>query len=166
MDADAALAWFDRSPAVAPAELTGRWRGSGLPTGHRLDGLLEAYGWYGKEFAGAESVHPLLFRDRAGVPQPVDPAYAPLGLLFRLPQLARTPVARLGFAAVRPLRRTRRPAARLRTVEHRGVATAALVYDRLPVIDVFRWTGPDALLGLMDARGLDEPFFFVLEREA
>ncbi|MGY1615511.1 DUF4334 domain-containing protein [Geodermatophilus sp. SYSU D00691] len=166
MDAGAALAWFDRSPAVPPDELTGRWRGSGLPTGHRLDGLLEAYGWYGKEFLDAETVHPLLFRDRAGVPHPVDPAHAPLGLLFRLPQLARTPVARLGFAAVRPLRRTRRPAARLRAVEHRGVTTAAMVYDALPVIDVFRRTGPGSLLGLMDARGLDDPFFFVLERDA
>ena len=46
--------------------MLGRWRGSGLPTGSPLDGLLEAYGWYGKEFLDAETVHPLLFGDRAG----------------------------------------------------------------------------------------------------
>ena len=161
-----ALAFFDGLPTVPTADMIGRWRGSGLPTGSRLDGLLEAYGWYGKEFRDAETAHPLLFRDRSGVPHPVDPAYAPLGLLFRLPQLARTRAARLGFAAVRPLRRTEAPAARVRTLEHRGVATAAMVYDALPVIDVFRRTGPGSLLGLVDARGLDEPFFFVLERDA
>jgi GXWXG protein/Domain of unknown function (DUF4334) len=165
VDTAAALARFDSCPAVGVAELTGRWRGSGFPTGHRLDGLLEAYGWYGKEFTDAETAHPLLFRDRSGVPHPVDPALAPLGLLFRLPELARTRAARRGFDVVRPLRRTRAPAARLRAVEHRGVVTAAMVYDRLPVIDVFRRTGADAVLGLMDARGLDEPFFFVLERD-
>jgi hypothetical protein len=60
--------------------------------------------------------------------------------------------------------RTRRPAARLRVVSHRGVATAAVVYDRLPVVDVLRAVTPDVLLGLMDLRGLPEPFFFVLER--
>ena len=61
--------------------MVGRWRGSGLPTGSPLDGLLESYGWYGKEFVDAETVHPLLFRDRAGRPRPVDPALLPVGLL-------------------------------------------------------------------------------------
>ena len=53
---------------------------------------------------------------------------------------------------------------RLRPVVHRGVPTAALVYDRLPVVDVFRQVTPDLLLGLMDARGLPAPFAFLLER--
>jgi len=160
-----ALAAFDRLPPVDVAATVGRWRGSGLPTGHPFDGLLEAYGWYGKEVVDPETVHPLLFRGRRGGPVPVDPAHAPLGLLRRAPQLARTPVARLGFAVVRPLRATRRPAARMRPVEHRGVVTAALVYDRLPVVDVFRRAAPGTLLGLMDLRGMAQPFFFVLRRD-
>ena len=41
----------------------GRWRGRGLHTNHPLDGLLETFGWYGKEFVDAETVHPLLFLD-------------------------------------------------------------------------------------------------------
>jgi Domain of unknown function (DUF4334)/GXWXG protein len=160
-----ALAFFDDRPAVDLAGMTGRWRGVGLPTGHPFDGLLEAYGWYGKEVVDAETVHPLLFRDGAGLPHPLDPAYIPLGLLRRFPGLARTPMARLGFAGVRPLRRTDEPAARLRMVEHRGVVSAALVYDRLPVIDVFRRIAAGTVLGLMDLRDVAQPFFFVLERD-
>ena len=161
-----ALAFFDRRPAVDVPALFGRWRGTELPTGSRLDGLLTGYGWYGKEVVDAETVHPPLFRDRAGATRSLDPACVPTGLLVRYPWSARTPLARLGFAVGRPLLRTRRPTARLRLVEHRGVRSAALVYDRLPVIDVFRRVSADTVLGLMDLRGLDEPFFFVLEREA
>ncbi|MFW3168534.1 GXWXG domain-containing protein [Geodermatophilus sp. CPCC 206100] len=159
------LALADRLPAVEPATLVGRWRGRELPTGSRLDGLLAAHHWYGKEVVDAETVHPLLFRDRAGVPRPVQPALAPLLLLRRVPGLARSAPARAAFAAVRPLLRTGRPAARVRRVEHRGVLTAAIVYDRLPVVDAFRQVAPDVLLGLMDMRGLAEPFAFVLERD-
>jgi hypothetical protein len=159
-----ALAFFDRLPAVEPDAVVGRWRGAELPTGSRLDGLLTAHGWWGKEVVDADTVHPLLFPDRAGRPRPVQPAPAPLTLLRRAPGTAGSRPARIAFAALRPVLRTRRPAARLRVVSHRGVATAAVVYDRLPVVDVLRAVTPDVLLGLMDLRGLPEPFFFVLER--
>ncbi|MBM7808773.1 hypothetical protein JOD57_004610 [Geodermatophilus bullaregiensis] len=161
----AVLALADRLPGVGVAGLVGRWRGTELPTGSPLDGLLTAYRWWGKEVVDAETVHPLLFPDRAGRPRPVQPALAPLTVLRRAPGLVRSRPARLAFAVARPLLTTRRPAARVRTVEHRGVLTAALVYDRLPVVDVFRQVTPDRLLGLMDARGLPGPYAFVLERE-
>jgi hypothetical protein len=161
-----ALALFDRLPAVAVPELTGRWRGSGLPTGSPLDGLLEAYGWYGKEFVDAETVHPLLFPDRTGTPQPVNPGLIPIAVLRDHPGLAAHPLVRTAFGAVRPLLTTRRPRARLRAVEHRGVLTAAMVYDALPIIDVFRRVDAGTLLGLMDLRGLPDPYFFVLQRDA
>jgi hypothetical protein len=162
---DEALAFFDGLPTVPAADMIGRWRGSGLPTGSRLDGLLEAYGWYGKEFLGRESVHPLLFSDRGGRPRPVDPALIPLGLLRDHPGLARVWPVRTAFGRVRPLFYTNLPKARLRTVEHRGVTTAAMVYDALPIIDVFRRVGPDVVVGAMDMRSLPAPFFFVLERD-
>jgi hypothetical protein len=158
------LAFADRLPGVTVEELAGRWRGAELPTGSRLDGLLTAHRWWGKEVVDPETVHPLLFTDRAGRPRPVDPAPAPLTLLRRAPALARSRPARIAFTAVRPLLTTRRPTARLRPVVHRGVPTTALVYDRLPVLDVFRRVGPDLLLGLMDMRGLPDPFAFLLER--
>ena len=160
-----ALAFFDGLPTVPAAEMLGRWRGSGLPTGSRLDGLLESYGWYGKEFTGAESVHPLLFADRRGRPRPVDPVWIPLPLLRDYSGLARLWPVRTAFGGLRPLLCTNTPKARLRTIDHRGVSTAAMVYDALPIIDVFRRIGPDVVLGAMDMRGLPAPFFFLLERE-
>ncbi|MGY1753707.1 DUF4334 domain-containing protein [Blastococcus sp. SYSU D01042] len=161
---DEALAAFDALDAVAPEGMLGRWRGSGLPTGSPLDGLLEAYGWYGKQFLDAESVHPLLFATRSG-PRPVDPAFVPMALLRDRPRLAHSRAARTAFRLARPLVTTSEPRARLRAVEHRGVVTAAMVYDALPVIDVFRAVSADVRLGLMDLRGLAGPFFFVLRRE-
>ena len=50
-------------------------------------------------------------------------------------------------------------------MEHRGVDTAAMIYDALPIIDVFRRVGSGVLLGAMDMRGLAAPFFFLLERD-
>jgi hypothetical protein len=163
--AEAALAFFDLLPAVPIGEMTGRWRGSGLPTGSPLDGLLEAYGWYGKEFLDGERVHPLLFATPSG-PRPVDPALIPLSVLRDRPALARSRAARVAFRVVRPALRTARPRARLRAVEHRGVVTAAMFYDALPIIDVFRRVSSGTVLGLMDMRGLADPFFFVLRRES
>jgi len=159
------LAFFDSLPPVRPDELVGRWRGSGLPTGSPLDGLLEAYGWWGKEVVDAETVHPLLFADRHGRPRPVDPLVVPLWVLRTRPQLARSVLARTAFRLVRPALSTGRGTARVRVVEHRGVATAAVVYDALPVIDVFRRVSDGVVLGLMDMRGWDPPFAFVLRRE-
>ena len=161
---DDVLAEFDAAPPVPVEEMLGRWRGSGVPTGSPLDGLLESYGWYGKEFLDAETVHPLLFTTPSG-PRPVDPALVPISVLRDRPALAHSRAARLAFRAVRPLVTTTKPRARLRAVEHRGVVTAAMVYDALPIIDVFRRESPDTVLGLMDLRGLPDPFFFRLTRE-
>ncbi len=61
---------------------------------------------------------------------------------------------------------TRRPQARLRTTVYRGVATAAICYDRLPIHDVFRKIDDDVVLDVMDMRGMPQPFVFVLRREA
>ena len=64
-----------------------------------------------------------------------------------------------------PLWITHHPQARLRVVEHRGVASAAMLYDHLPIVDVFRRLDAHTLLGVMDARGISQPFFFTLRRE-
>ena len=136
-----------------------------MPTGSPLDGLLEAYGWWGKEVVDAETVHPLLFADRRGVPWPLTPGPIPVSVLRRWPSLAHFAVVRRLGRAVRPLLTTSRPAARLRVVTHRGVPTAALLYDALPVVDVFRRVDQDVVLGLMDMRGLDRPFAFLLRRD-
>ncbi len=54
-------------------------------------------------------------------------------------------------------------AASLRAVEHRGVVTATMVYDKHPVFDHFRRVDEHTVLGLMDRKG-DAPLFFWLRR--
>jgi hypothetical protein len=81
VDPDEALGYFDSLPVVTPAEMARPMAGTGLITGSPLDGLLEAYGWYGKEFLDEETVHPLLFTDRSGRPRPLDPTLLPVTVL-------------------------------------------------------------------------------------
>lgn len=156
-----ALDRFDDLPPVAAADLRGLWRGSGVPTGHVLDGVLERLGWFGKRFDDDERVHPLVFRTRRGL-MSVNPALVPLGLVLRVAPLLRTAPAATAFGLVRPLAATRRPRARLREVRYRGVVSAALVYDDLPIVDTFRAVGDGSVLGAMDARGMAEPYLFTL----
>lgn len=159
-----ALAFFDSLPAVDVDAIAGTWWGSGLPTAHPLDGMLEALGWSGKRFDGASDAHPLLFDDGRGGVLDVNPAFVPLPLVLRCARvLCRPRVAGVVRAGL-PLVRTRRPRARLRAVLHRGVVTAAMTYDALPVDDVFRAVDDDTLPGLMEARGMQRAFFFVLRR--
>jgi Domain of unknown function (DUF4334)/GXWXG protein len=158
------LAFFDTLPAVRVAELNGVWRGSGIATGNRLDGLLERFGWFGKRFDGPEDVHPLLFDDGRGGVVGINPALVPLSLVVRAAPLLRNPVAAGLFRLVLPVLRTSRPRARLRMMEYRGVVSATMSYDALPVHDVFRKADEDTVVGVMDMRGLDPPFLFVLRR--
>ncbi len=72
--------------------------------------------------------------------------------------------ARAALGVLRPALRTSKHRARLRSVEHRGVVTAAMVYDHLPIIDFFRRVDADTLLGVMDLRG-SAPYYFVLTRD-
>jgi len=159
-----ALRVYDGLPAVAVEELLGSWRGGGVPTGHPMDGLLEAYGWHGKRFDSAEDGHPLVFRGPRGLFS-ANPALVPMGLVSRHgPRLRPAPVAAVGRRAV-ALARTRAPRSRLRAVEHRGVVTATMLYDDLPIADHFRRLGDDTLLGVMDLRAMAVPFVFLLRRE-
>ena len=61
---------------------------------------------------------------------------------------------------------TTKPHARLRLTEHRGVVSATMCYDALPVNDVFRKVDDQTLLAVMDLRGMERPFLFVFRREA
>lgn len=158
-----ASALFDSLPAVRPEELTGRYTGRELATGHPMDGLLEASGWYGKQFDDVDHVHPLLFRSPGGEIFAVEPRKVPLGLIPKVPQ-AVTDRSRSLVGALKPAIRTKKHRARLRAIEHRGVVTAAMVYDHLPIIDVFRRVDADTLLGVMDLRGAP-PYYFVLTRD-
>jgi len=149
------------APVERVEELLGTWRGEELPTGTPMDGALKAAGWYGKRFVSAEAVHPLLFRSSSGPPAALEPR-----LVFGLPRILPFVPARLLYAALRPLLKTERPGARLRmAMDPAGALTAAMLYDSLPVMDYFRRVDADTLLGVMDARGVEQPFFFVLRRD-
>ena len=162
----AALARFDGLSGLAPEAMIGHWRGRSLATGHPFDGLLEAAGWYGKAMASAERVHPLLFRLRTGPPVALDPALLPVGLALRLPALGRSRLLLAVVARGLPLLRTRHPAARLRSADFRGKASAAMLYDRQPITDHFRRIDGERVLGLMVYRPQPQPyFFFCLERD-
>ena len=144
------LALFDSLPPVSAEGLCGRWRGSGLPSGHPMDGLLERFGWYGKEFNGPEDVQPLLCKGRSGEIFGLNPAFVPMGLVSRHVGLFHNRFAEAAFALSARAARTTRPTARLRMTEFRGVVTATMIYDRLPIQDVFRAAARDVLLGVMD----------------
>lgn len=159
----AALAQFDELAGLPLKDLKGEWRGVTLPTGHPLDGLLERLGWYGKRFASEDKVHPLLFRSPTGAIVSVNPAPLPLKVALRWPGLARSPAARMVFFNLIPILETREPAARLRRTPFRGVASAAMVYDRKPITDHFRRIDSGRVIGLMEARDM-APYFFLLFR--
>ncbi|WP_067571862.1 DUF4334 domain-containing protein [Nocardia acidivorans] len=160
-------AWqfFDGLAAVRVEEVTsGRWRGDELDTGHPWQGVLVESGWYGKQFDSADEVQPLLFSTPDGRIFPVDPRRVPLFLAGKVPVATLRPVRRsLGF--LRPALATRAPRARLRNLEFRGKSSAAMIYDHLPIIDLFRRVDADTLLGVMDMRGLRDPYFFILYRD-
>lgn len=159
----AAQELFDSLPTVTADGMLGRWRGSEVPSGHPMDGLLALTGWYGKEFIDAETVHPLLFGEPGSL-YAVNPRLVPMRSVNRigdkLPRLM-PPGGRTAFRALR----TTKPRARLRIIEFRGATSAAMVYDDIPVIDHFRRLDENTLLGAMDQRGDDRTYYFLLERD-
>jgi Domain of unknown function (DUF4334)/GXWXG protein len=164
---DEALNVFDDAPAVVPEFMFGTWHGAELPTAHPLDGLLSASGWWGKQFVDADTVHPLLFpKDGGNALWALNPvlAFGGLGPVTKVPIAKNISFVRL-IAALRPVLQTKAPKARLRTTRYRGTDTATMIYDQLPINDVFRKLSDDAVIGAMDMRGSCEPYFFVLQRD-
>jgi hypothetical protein len=151
---EAALAFYDALEPVGLEEMTGSWRGEDLPTGNPFDGLLERFGWYGKRFDGPDHGHPLVFIARAGRTMSLNPAFVPIAVLIRYPWLVRAPFVPRLFCVLRPLLATGKPKARLRLTAYRGVVTATMCYDALPINDVFRKVDNNTVLGAMDLRGL------------
>ena len=164
MSAEEALKFFDALPIVNIDTIIGRWRGSGLSTGHPLDGMLEALGWYGKEFIDRDHVHPLLFSDNKGALFSLDPKRVSMNLALKMPML-RNKLVRQALLAARFVLQTHKARARVRMLEYRGKVSATMIYDNLPICDMFRLIDHDTLLGVMDLKGMEQPFFFKLQRD-
>ncbi|MCR9090283.1 DUF4334 domain-containing protein [Algiphilus sp.] len=161
---DEAFAFYDQLDPVDCDFMLGRWRGDGYTTGHALDGVLEAFGWYGKEFVDVDHVHPLLFSTRSGGIRKLNPALMPLKTGLRFPQLNNGFSAGL-FPWLQPLLATGSSKARLRMTEYRGKISATMCYDQRPIHDVFRRVDDSTVLGAMDFKGMDQTLFFLLRRE-
>jgi Domain of unknown function (DUF4334)/GXWXG protein len=56
--------------------------------------------------------------------------------------------------------------AQIREVKFRGVVTAAMVYDKQPIIDAFRFIDENTMLGAMDSKLLKNAgvYYFYLKR--
>jgi hypothetical protein len=165
MSTEEALELCDALPGVDIDTLIGRWRGTEISTHHPLDGLLETCGWYGKEFIDRDHVHPLLFSDRRGHLFALDPQRLPITLALKWP-IPRRKLLRQALLAARFVLQTREAKARVRMVEYRGKVSASMIYDNLPVYDTFRLIDSDTLLGVMDFKGIEQPFFFKLRRDS
>ncbi len=152
---------FDALQPIPSAEMHGLWRGQELCWGHPMEGMLQGLGWYGKIFLDDDRVHPLLFFNgaRSGLFS-VHPGRVPVGLA-----LPGHPLLGALLRLLRPFISTSKPTARLRQVEHRGVVSAAMVYDHLPIIDHFRRLDDQSIMGLMDRRGDTQPYLFTLTRD-
>lgn len=159
-----ALKLFDQLDVADLTFMLGRWKGSGFHTNHPLDGLLEAFGWYGKEFVDAENVHPLLFVDSKNNVFGVNPRLVPINLIVKFPIPGSEIMKRL-FLSMKWILKTDKSGARIRMVEYRGKVSAAMIYDNLPIVDVFRKVDDNTLVGVMDLKGMRQPFFFALKRE-
>ncbi|MEO0485307.1 MAG: GXWXG domain-containing protein [Pseudomonadota bacterium] len=163
MTAQEAIALFDASEPARVADILGDWRGEEVPTGHPMDGLLAASFWWGKRFESPDDAHPLIHDLPLWGRQALNPALIPFHLAAQLPLRAQLGPVLMPILA--PLLRTRKPKARLRDLAFRGRVHGAMCYDAKPIHDVFVWLGPDTLLGWMEARGIERPYFFRLHRE-
>lgn len=86
-----------------------------------------------------------------------------LGMMARHP-MPRSAVAGRQFQAAMPLLATGRSRARLRMTSYRGKSSATMIYDQLPINDVFRKIDDNAVLEAMDCKAMPTPFFFILRR--
>lgn len=157
-----AIELFDSLEPVDVDFMIGNWKGEGFHTNHPLDGILEAYHWYGKRFESAEDVHPLVFTTLRGGIANVNPAF--MGPSLNLP-IPKSGILGRIFQIFMPILTTSRSRARLRMTTYRGKLSATMIYDQLPVKDVFRKIDQDAVFGVMDFKGMESPFFFILRRE-
>ena len=157
-----ALEVFDLLEPVDVDFMLGNWKGKGFHTNHPMDGLLETYHWHGKSFESIEDVHPLVFSTLRGGVANLNPGL--IGSVLNLPMPKSAVVGRI-IQAFLPFLKTSRSRARLRMTTYRGKSSATMIYDQLPIHDVFRKIDQDSVFGVMDLKGMKLPFFFILQRE-
>lgn len=156
-----AITLFDQLEPVDLTFMIGRWKGSEFRTGHRMDGLLEICGWYGKFFVNSETVHPLLFYtlDHQQL-FAVNPDWIPMWLTFPKVKILKQIIY---FSKL--ILQTKKAKAHLKMTEYRGKTSATMVYTSKPIQDHFKKIDENMVMGLMDLKGEPKPYFFILERD-
>jgi hypothetical protein len=155
---------FDSLEPATIEFMFGRWKGYEIVTQHPMDGFLAPSGWYGKMFINKNEVHPLLFftSERKGV-YPVNPILLPSSSEdFKKSKQQILDTIQILDRSEMEAKETK---ARLRNVQYRGRVCATMAYDEKPIFDVFVKIDDKRVLGAMDWKGLEAPYFFVLERD-
>ena len=156
-----ALEIFDSLEPATVEFMIGRWRGFEIESNHPMDGLLSATGWYGKLFLNPEEVHPLLFYSWGRTElYSVNPRIVPMRL-----KLPKSDGMGYLMKLLKPVLRTTKSTARLRMVEYRGRSTATMCYDEKAILDHFARIDENRVMGIMDLKGVPQPYFFILERD-
>ncbi|KAF1812389.1 hypothetical protein P152DRAFT_514516 [Eremomyces bilateralis CBS 781.70] len=125
-------------PPLSVSEAIGTYRGGYFDGGKKPSPI----NWFGKQIASENAVNPLLCH-------PPGPTNGTVNkdVIFPYP---------------------RKDIARARNVEHQGVVTATIIYNKVPLMDYFRVVRPGKdllILGKSDWNGsLAEPAYFWLER--
>ncbi|WP_183843110.1 GXWXG domain-containing protein [Rhizobium etli] len=157
-------AWFSSLAPVQPNEMLGLWRGAGIPSDHPLDGVLENLGWFGKRFHADMRADALLFQWRADRLVAIEPGFFPIGLAIKAAPFGRTMVARSWFSYLQKALRARGTTASLALQTSGDGVTAAMCYDRQPIVDYFRRMNGQELAGMMCITGDARRYFFKLRR--
>ena len=171
-----AFRFYDSLEPVSAKFMLGVWKGGECRTGHIMDGMLTIAPWYGKAFISTEKVHPLVFEDVSGKKYCVNPRKvfryielpATMKLLTKFSQ--KVDAGTLCFDShkldpVFKVYKTVKSQARLREIKYRGTVTAAMIYDDLAIIDIFRKIDDTTVLGVMDLKGKmgEKGYFFLLK---
>jgi hypothetical protein len=128
-------------PPITVAKILGTYHGGLFPSSANGTAKADPINWYGKQFISETSVNPLLVNPPASVTGAKD-------IVFPYP---------------------RADIAQARNLEHEGVVSATVIYNKLPLMDYFRVVkdseGELILLGKSDLKGkLASPPFFWLKK--
>ncbi|MBB4276342.1 hypothetical protein GGE12_004139 [Rhizobium mongolense] len=158
------VSWLRSLAPVQPKNMIGLWKGVGLPSGHPLDGVLENLYWFGKRFHADMRADALLFQRWPGRLVAIDPCYIPIGLAIKAAPLGRTAVARKLFLHLHQTLRAKGTTASITLQTLEQVESAAMIYDKQPIVDHFRLVSHDELVGMMCVH--DDPcrYFFRLRK--